>query len=160
MPVADVRFFRRGVSKVFYVATIASTSAPTAAEVNAGVNLTATIADVQGFTYTNQPITTPDLGDNLDTKVPGVDQVADSTLHIYEKRTTNTGRTTLAKGVVGYLVIFFAGIAGATPAAADKADVWPVQSAGTPRDYSMTEAAKWHVALIITGRPNEDVALV
>jgi hypothetical protein len=160
MPVADVRYLRRGVSKVYFVPTIASSPAPTAAEVNAGTNLTATIADIAGFSYTNQPITTPDLADNFDGKITGVDQTADSTLHIYEKRTTNTGRTTLVKGTAGYLVILFSGTAGASPAAGDKADVWPVISAGTPRDYSMTEAAKWHVALIVTGRPNEDVALV
>lgn len=160
MTVADVRFLRRGVTKVFFVPTIASPAAPTATEVNAGTNLTATVADIAGFTYTNQAIATPDLGDNFDAKVPGVDSTQDSTLHIYEKRTTNTGRTTLAKGTAGYFVILFAGTAGATPAAADKCDVWPVISAGTPRDYSMTEAAKWHVALTVTGRPNEDVALV
>lgn len=160
MPVADVRFLRRGVSKVFFVPTIATTSAPTAAEVNAGTNLTATIADIAGFSYTNQAIAVPDWGDNFDSKISGIDQAADSTLHIYEKRTTNTGRTTLAKGTAGYLVILFAGTAGATPAAADKCDIWPIISAGTPRDYSGTEGAKWHVALIPTARPTEDVALV
>src|SRR5438309_11085141 len=126
----NIRFFRRGVSKVYFCPTVAALAAPTAAEVNAGVNLTTDLADLAGFTYANQPIATPDWSDNFDSKIPGVDQPTDGVLHFYERTTTNANRTTLAKGVAGFVVIFFAGIAGANPAAGDKAEVWPIPSTG------------------------------
>ena len=160
MPVADVRFFRPGITKVFAVPTIANKAAPTATEVNAGTDITGQVADLVGFSYTNQTIVAADWGDSFEPKIPGPDQAADSLLHIYEKRVTNSLRSVLAKGVATNIVIFFAGIAGSTPAAADKADVWPVVSAGTPRDYSRTEGAKWHATLAPTARPAEDVTLV
>jgi len=161
MPVADVRFIRPGISKIYFVATIANPAAPTAAEVNAGVNLSATVADVVGFTYQNTPVSVLDWGDNFESKVIGLDVAAQSGLKIYEKRTTNTGRTTLAKNVAGYLVILFSGTAGATPAAGDKGDTWPILSAGVPREYvSGATAAKWTAALVITARPSEDAVLV
>lgn len=161
MPIADVRFIRPGVSKVYFVPTIASLAAMTAAEAGAGTDLTPTISDVTGFSYKNAPVDTPDWSDNFVSKITGFDQAADSELKVYEKRTTNTGRTTLAKGVSGYLVIYFRGLAGSSPAAADKYDAWPVISAGTPREYgSGPTAAKWSAALIPTARPAEDAAVV
>lgn len=157
---ADVRFIRRGVSKVYWVPTIANINAPTATEVNAGTNLTPQLAELSGFSYTNQPVAAGDWGDNFDPKVVGLDQAADSTVQIYEKRVTNNLRSVLAKGTAGNLVIFFAGLAGTTPAAGDKCDVWPCTSAGTPRDYTAADAARWHAALVPSARPAEDVALV
>jgi len=161
MAVPTGRFFRRGVTKVRFLPTVASSSlVPTAAEVTAGTDLTADLADLTGFTFTNSPITVPDWSDNFDPKIPGVDETTDGVLTFYEKGTSNPLRTVLAKGVSGYVAIFFAGTAGASPAAADKAEVWPVTFTGPARDYtSAAEGARWHTSAVSTARPNVDVTI-
>jgi hypothetical protein len=155
------RFFRRGKTKTFWVPTIASAALiPTAAEVNAGTNMTASVADIAGFNFSNSPIATPDMASTFTSNIPGEDVAADSTLTFYEDTTTNTLQTTLAKGVSGYVAIFFAGIAGANPAAADKAEVWPVQSTGPFREYSMgNDSARWGVKFAMTAPPNFSATL-
>jgi len=159
-----ISFFRRGVTRVFFVPTVTLT-APTATQVNAGTELTTAGAlnDMQGASFTNQPISVPDWADNFDGKIVGIDQSADIQFHFYEKKGTapaNPLRTTLAKGVVGNIVIFPMGCAAATPAAGDICDVFPGSSTGPARDYSGTEAAKWHVTFPASVRPTQDVALV
>lgn len=155
------RFFRRGRTKVFWVPTIASASLiPTAAEVNAGTQLTANIAEMTGFSFSNSPIQTPDMASTFTTTIPGEDVADESQLMFYEDTTTNTLQTTLAKGTEGYIVIFFAGTAGATPAAADKAEVWPVISTGPFREYSTgNDAARWGAKFTPTRPPNFSATL-
>lgn len=155
------KFFRRGKTKIYWVPTIASASLiPTTAEVTAGTNLTPSVADVNGFAFTNSPIDVPDLSTTFTSNIPGEDTAADSSLTFYEDTTTNTLQTTLAKGVSGYIAIFFSGTAGANPAAGDKAEVWPVQSTGPTREYSMgNDPARWMVAFAMTAPPNFSATL-
>lgn len=159
-----VPFFRRGVTRVFTVPTI-TLAAPTATQVTAGTELTTAgnLADVQGFSYSNQPIAVPDWADNYDGKIVGIDQSADGVLTFYDKKGTapaNPLRTSLAKGTVTNIVIFPYGTAGAAPAAGDICDVFPVVSSGPAKLYSGTEAAKWHVTVPASSRPTQDIALV
>ena len=161
MAVPTGRFMRRGVSRVYHVPTVASaTLVPTVAEITAGTELTDDLADLAGFTFSNSPIAVPDWGDNFDSKITGVDTVTDGTLTLYEKGASNPLRTTLAKGTEAYIAIFFAGTAGAAPAAADKCEVWPVTYSGPAREYTTgAEGAKWSTAAVASARPNVDAAL-
>jgi len=148
------RFMRKGKTKVFWVLTIASTSAPTAAEINAGVILHTQLEDISGFLFKNNPIDTPDMGQTLVTKVSGEDTLDDSSMGFYEDDTTNPISTALAKGTNGFVVIFYKGIAGASPAAADKAEVWPVQVASNARNYTTdNKAADYTVMFTNTAAP-------
>lgn len=138
------RFFRRGVTKVYWVPTLSSTTAPSAAQINAGVNMTAQVADISGFEFSNSPIPTPDLSTTFTTTIPGEDTAQEPQLMFYEDNTTNTLQTTLAKGTTGHVVLFYRGTAGASPAAADNAEVWPSISTGPYREYSMgNDPARW-----------------
>lgn len=155
------RFFRRGKTKVYFVPTIASAAlVPTTAEVTGGTALTPSVADLSGFAFTNSPIPTPDLVSTFTGNIPGEDTAADSTITFYEDTTTNTLQTTLAKGVSGYIVIFPVGTAGANPAAGDKAEVWPIQSTGPTREYSMgNDPARWSVKFAMMAAPNFSATL-
>ncbi len=146
------RFMRKGKTKVFFVLTIANKAAPTAAEVNAGTVLTGQIAEMNGFTFSNNPIDTPDMSTAFVNKIPGEDSVDDSSIVFYEDDTANAILTAQAKGTVGHIVIFYAGTTGASPAAADKAEVWPVTVASNSRQYTAdNEAAKYQVVYANTG---------
>lgn len=138
------RFFRRGITKVYWVPTIVDTAAPTVAEVTAGTNMTSQVADISGFEFQNSPIATPDLSTTFTTTIPGEDTTQEPQLMFYEDDTTNALQTTLAKGTEGHVVIFFAGTAGANPAIGDDAEVWAMQSTGPYREYSMgNDPARW-----------------
>ena len=57
------RFFQPEVSKVYFLPAIAATNlTPLRAEVNAGLDLSAEIAALSGWTVTSGQIETPDLG--------------------------------------------------------------------------------------------------
>ncbi len=159
----SIRHIGNGISKFFFVPTIANLGSPTATEVNAGTPMHQDASDITGFSYSNQPLAVPDWGDNFDSKIVGMDQSADGVITFYSYKgatTPNPLRTTLAKGVTGNVVIFADGIAGATPAATDRCDVFPVVSSGPAKIYANAAAIKWHVTLPASLRPTQDVALV
>lgn len=155
------RFFRRGRTKVFWAPTVASAALiPTAAEVNAGTNMTSQIAGMEGFSFQNSPIPTPDLATTFTTTIPGEDTADNPQLTFYEDTTTNTLQTTLAKGTEGYPVIFYAGTAGASPAAADKAEVWKAISTGPNREYTVgNDPARWMARFTPSAPPNFSATL-
>jgi hypothetical protein len=157
--VAD-EFFRRGITKIYEVPTVTA-AAPTVAQITAGTDLSDLVSDITGFSFTNSPIPTPKLSTTFTTSVPGEDTTDDSELKFYEKKTTNPQQAALAKGTSTNIVIFYKGLAGATPAIGDSCDVWPVQSTGPNREYSMgNDAAMWHCGFAPSAEPTQDVALV
>lgn len=157
------RFMQKGTTKFWFAPTIASaTLVPTAAEVNAGTRMDTELAEISGFAFSNSPIATPDMANTFTSSIPGEDVADTSSLTFYEQKapTTNPIRTAQAKGTVGYVVIFFGGIAGATPAAADKCDVWPVQVASNVRTYSAgNEASRYVITYAMTATPGFDKTL-
>lgn len=156
----NVRYIPDGITRVFSVPTIASAGlVPTAAEITAGTELTAEIATVEGFTFTGGTVETPDWGSTFTSKVPGRDSAEDGVVSWYDYTTTNPLRATLAKGVTTHIVFFSGGTAGAAPAAADKCDVWPVQSTGVSRVRSGGEAVLNRVTLPARKPPVYDVAV-
>ena len=46
---AATRFLDAGTSRIYWVQTIASTSAPTRSELNAGMDVTGEVAEIEGF---------------------------------------------------------------------------------------------------------------
>ena len=151
------RFMRKGTTKVYYVPTIASLVAATAIEIGAGTPLHPELAEINGFNFENQTIDTPDMANTLVSKIPGEDTLEDGSMGFYEAKTgTDTIKAALAKGASGYIVIFYRGIAGASPAAADKYEVWPVIVASNSRKYSTgNEAATYMVKFANTAAPTE-----
>jgi len=153
-------YFRRGVTRVFEVPTVTMT-APTAAQVNAGEEITDSIADISGFKFSNSRIGIPKLSSDFTGTIRGENTADDSTLTFYDDDSANPLRTTLAKGTATNIVFFPAGTAGATPAAGDEVDIWPVESAATPREWSMgNDPARWMAEFGVTDPPAEDMALV
>lgn len=154
------RFMRKGKTKVYFVPTIANKAAPTVAEITAGTALTGQIAEMNGFMFSNSPIDTPDMSTAFVNKIPGEDSVDDSNIVFYEDDSSDVLRTALAKGSNGHIVIFPKGTAGASPAAADKAEVWPVTIASNSRQYTAdNEAAKFQVVFATTAPPTDPATI-
>ena len=157
---AGERFLRAGTTKFFWVPTIASLTGPTVAEMTAGDDISEQIATVTGFSFANQPIKTPDMASTFEPSIPGKDAADDSNLEMYQLKTTDTIRASLAKGDAGFMCIFFDGIAGSDPAAAEKCDIWPCTVASNAKLYTAeNEAAKYRVVFTVTAPPHIEVAV-
>lgn len=145
------RKMRKGISKVSFVPTIAAKAAPTQAEITAGTDLTPDLAEINGVTFANQPIDTPDFSSGWTKKIPGEDQADDPTLTFYEDDTSTTIRDALDKGTAGYLVFMPWG-----KAATKVAEVWPVTVASNAREWSSGNDPARFVVTFTTTDPAVD----
>ncbi|GAA1111300.1 hypothetical protein [Streptomyces javensis] len=152
------KFSRRGVSIFLWLPTIADTAGliPTRAELEAGTNLSAAIANISGFTLENQSIETPDMGDDFDSSIPGSDKAEDSSLTFYEDKTTDEIEQLLRKGSVGNMVILRKGDVPGSKSV----DVFPVRvGSQSPAFTTDNEAAKFETKFTITRRPAQGLAV-
>lgn len=151
------RFMRKGVTKVWFVPAITDLTAMTTAEQTAGTELTPQLAEVNGFSFTNNPISTPDMDNQFVSQVTGEDTADQSSMTFYEDDGgADAIQTLLAKGTTGFIVFFYAGTAGASPASGDDYEAWPVTVSAAPRMYSAgNEAAQYRVDFAITAVPDE-----
>lgn len=154
-------YYRRGKTQIWYVATLSSTTSPPITGINAGTELSESVADIAGFSFKNNPIDTPVLSSSWTNKIPGPDTADDSSITFYDDDTANPLRTTLAKGTVGFIVILPAGNGSGDITAAQKVDVFPIVVAGTPREYTLgNDPAKWSAECTISSPPSIDATTV
>lgn len=150
----STRFFARGVSKCYYLPSVANKSAPTRAEMNAGTNLSPQFADVSGFTVTGNQIDTPDLETTFDSKIAGTTSAEDSSIDLYASIDGVDVRALLPRGTAGF-VMWLDG--GDVPGRF--ADVFPVTVTSNSQMRSMTEAGKRRIGFAITSEPAESVTI-
>lgn len=153
------RFMRKGKTKVWFVPSMANPEAGTVAEVvTAGTELNVDLGEVNGFTFANSPIQTPDMDTTFTAQIGGEDTAAESSMGFYEQDDDTTIRDALAKDTVGYVLMYPTGIAGASPAALDEYEAWPVIVTSNARTYTVgNEAAMFNVSFSITDPPVEGV---
>jgi hypothetical protein len=149
------RFVRRGVSKYHFLPVVAAANLhPTRAEITAGTDLSAHVADVNGFMLENQTVDTPDMGSKFTSKIPGIDQAPDSNFVCYEYVDAETIEELLPKGTVGFVVIMRKG----DQAGSASMDTFPVMVASRPAEHSGgNDPARQTVNFAITGTPALDV---
>ncbi len=148
------RYFRRadGQTRWYFLPSISNTAAPSTAEVNAGIALNTRISEISGFTYKNEPITTPDLSSSFVSTIGGEDVAEDCSLIFYDDSTDMALWNAMAKGSTGYMVINpYARVAST------KCRVWTVVSLGPNDEYSLdASAARFMVDFSVAVRPNLD----
>lgn len=155
------RYFRRGVTKIYYAPTVANLDAPTVAELAAGTELSCELAEISGFSFKNDPINVPDFCSVFVKNIPGEDKADASSMTFYEDDTSNPIRSTLAKGTEGYVVFFPYGVTGGSPNTGDECEVWPVSVASSTRMWQAgNEAGKYQVEFTITDAPDQDATVV
>ncbi|MCA1571934.1 MAG: hypothetical protein LC798_16810 [Chloroflexi bacterium] len=126
------KFFDRKTSVIRAALSVASKTAPTRAEINGAIVLatpgsaaTEAIADLNGWTSRNNPISTPDLNSDFDKQEPGTFSADNPTFTFYADLTGTVIRAQLAEGTVLYVMLMWAG-----DVAGRKMQVWPVRVAG------------------------------
>lgn len=149
------KFFRRGISKIKFLPTVASLAAPTRIEITAGTDLSLMTADISGFMLTNSPIAVPNLAERFTGQVGGEDTVADSTLTLYDDDAVSTMRTALAKGTAGYILLMPYG-----DVPTKRAETWPVTVLGYNDEWSLgNDAARSNAGFAITATPSQSAVI-
>lgn len=152
---SSTRYFDPEVTKVYYVPTISTISAPTRVEMDAGTDLSGEIAELSGWVVTSNQIATPDLGSRFTSQIGGRTTAEDSSLTFYSDKEGVDARTVLSRDTTGYILWLDGG-----DIEANKMDVFPVTvvSVGKMRSVG-DEAARLQVQFSITSEPSEDVAV-
>jgi hypothetical protein len=100
-------FTSDGMTRVFYVAAIASPNAPTTTELNGGLALQSLItADgLEGFEPATSDVDNTALNSTFDTVTIGRDKYSNTMLRMKKQLSADTTFSTLTRGTSGYIVI-------------------------------------------------------
>lgn len=150
---ATQRYFRPGTTKVYWVTTIATYTAPTRAELDAGKDVTDEVAELNGFLVTSDSVDTPDLSGRFVGKIPGRITADDSSINFYASSTGfNDARSILPRDTTGFVVIMDAGDVSTT----GRMDVFPATVASHGKLRGVEDPAMTQAAFTITKVPAED----
>ena len=149
---ATTRYYPPGTRRVYYCAAIASKSAPTRSELDAGSDLTGEIASMTGFSTTSATVDVPDLGSRFTSQIPGAITAASSALEFYMSEDSQDVRELLPRDATGFIVIFWEG-----DTSGKKMDVFPVRVTTGAKDVTTTDPGKISIEFAITSEPAENV---
>jgi len=151
----STRYFDPETTKIYFIPTIATVTAPTRLEIDAGTDLSDEIADLSGWVVSGEDIPTPDAGSRFTSNIPGRINAEGSSLTFYASDDGVDVRTVLPRDTNGFIAWMDGG-----DVAANKMDVYPVRvlSNGKMRNLG-NEAAKLQVQFSITSKPAENVAV-
>lgn len=150
------RYVAPETTKTYWVDTIASKSAPTRVELDAGTDLTAEVATATGWATAAANVPVPDGGTLFTSNIPGRRTPEDATIAFYASRDTADVRDLLDDGDTGFIVHLHGG-----DVAGQKMDVWPVavRSVSAPIDYSASGSAMVNVLFSNTSEPAKNVLI-
>lgn len=153
---ATIPYTKFTTSTYLWVPTIASLSAPTLAEFNAGKNLTPEITAVSGFTTSTAAIDNPKAGTSFTGSLPGRKTAAGSML-TFELSTggpTVDVRSVLTEGTTGFVVICNEGIV-----TSGYCDIFPVRIGSVAVHQDLEAIATADVEFYIYKTPQVAVAI-
>jgi hypothetical protein len=132
-PATQQRFIRRGVSRIYYLKTVATpASGPLRAEITAGYEVTTILAGIAGFLLNSAFVPTPDMGSRFDSVIPGAKTVDDSSMRLYDDLATEWIETTFPVDDNGF--VYFQR-KGNTPTKATS-DLFPVRVASVAPNWT------------------------
>jgi hypothetical protein len=151
---ASDRYFRQGVSKVYWVPSIATLSAPTRAELNAGTDLSGEISASSGWEVTGNTEDTPALGSVFIAKIPSTTTAGDSSLTFYSDSTSVDVRGLLERGSTGFVVWMDEG-----DVVGQLMDVFPARVTSAPKQRDIGATATITVNFAVQREPAENVTI-
>src|SRR5262249_36265204 len=150
---ASTRYIPEGNTHFYWVISMANYLSPTAAELNAGTDLTPEIAATGNWGIISGAIDAPDLATLFTPQINGKVTVDGSTLDIYASINSIDARTLLPRLTNGFVVKFPEGvIAGRTM------DVFPSRVLQQAKPTNFTNPSVIQVGWAVTKIPAENVA--
>lgn len=151
---ASTRYIPEGVTHYYFVAAIASYTAPTRSELNAGTDLTNEVASAGDWAINGSAVPAPDLATLFDSQVAGKTSMGTTTLDMYASSNSSDVRTLLPRGTTGYIVKFPEGdVSGHTM------DVFPVKVLAQPKPTNMGNPSVIQLQFVVTKIPAENVTV-
>jgi hypothetical protein len=151
---ATSRYIPPGTRKIYWVTTIATYTAPTRGELNAGIDLSNEVSAIAGFTVTSTTVPTPDLSSRFVSEIPGNITAASCSLSFYASSTSSDVRTVLPRDTVGFVVLLWEG-----DVTGQRCDVFPAKVTSSAVNGSMTNPEQVDVSFSITKVPANNVLI-
>jgi hypothetical protein len=149
----SARFIRRGTSKFFFAPAVVDKTTVTRAEITAAEDITAWVAEVNGWMLENNAVATPDMSSTFESSIPGTDSASDSSMTFYEDELADDVETTFVKGTAGHVILMRKG----DKPLSESMDVFPVRVASRAAEYSAgNDPARTAVRFTITEEPALD----
>lgn len=150
-----LRFFRRGVSRVYWLPAVVDAAAPTGPEIVAGTELTPHIAEMSGWERVRTSIAVPDLGSDFTRQIAGEATVQNPTITFYDERDMPALRTMIAEGTAAWIMLAPHGLVSG-----ERADLWLAEVLHVNDAYTVaSEAAKFQAAFAVLEAPKQGVTL-
>lgn len=146
-----------GKTRVAYVPTIASLSAPTTTELNAGILLqsTLTASGLAGFQPETATVDTSSLASTFNTAVNGKTSFSGTRLQFKKQSGSDTIYDTLTRGTTGYIVIRRSVTESTAWASAQKISVYPIECGEVSHmDPEENSVERYEVPLTMTSAPS------
>ena len=155
------RYATPGKSEAHWVITIADPAAPTATELNAGVDLTGFTRALPSVPRALNTVDIANLSSKYEARQVGTRGGDVLGWTVFRDDTTDTAVETLTEDTAGFMVLARKGLAApGTFAIADKVDVYPA-TVGSQADTSpgRNDADMQDVSLVATADPTRDFAI-
>lgn len=151
----STRFYTVGTTRCLFLPTIADTDLePTRSEINAGTDLTAEIAEFEGWSTSSETIDTPDMVSRFVSSIAGAITAEDSSISFYADVDGDDARSIFPRDTAGYIVWMDSGDTPGAPM-----DVYQVQVSSAPKVRSMDNATLIRVDFNITREPSENLVI-
>lgn len=126
------KYVRRGIAGYFWLPSVANVSAPTAAEIAAGTDLTPAVVGITGFKISTEMADGSTAESRFPSQVRGVQSLDDSSIDFIDDDVDDALRALLADGEDGFLLFSPYDM---TPDTGDTVEIWVVQSSGMNRNW-------------------------
>ncbi|WP_411090790.1 hypothetical protein [Streptomyces sp. 049-1] len=151
---ASQRYYRRGVTKVLWVPTIANKNAPTRAELDAGTELADEVSAMSGWQTTSNTVPTPALGSRFTPVVGGEITASDSSLTFWASKTADDVRALLVREATGNVVWMDEG-----DVPTQFMDIFPVSVMSQSKIRELDGASQIMAQFAIVSEPAENIEI-
>lgn len=149
-----IRYFPPGIRKCYWVPVIATYTAPTRGEINAGVDLSFEINAAVGWAIATTDTDVPDMGSRFTPQVPGRLNASGSTIDFFTSQNSVDVRTLLVNGTNGNIIWCWDG-----DVTGQRMDVFPVRVSTQQMDTVIDDPGKVTVAFSVTKVPAINVLI-
>ena len=149
-----LRYFPPGVRKTYWMLTTANYLAPTRAELNAGVDLTAEIMAMSGWSVSSDTVDTPDMASRFTSQIPGRTNASGSDITCYLSSNSTDVRSVLPRDQAGYIVQLWEG-----DVTGQKMDVFPVKVTTQAVDTTVDDPGQVTISFSVTKIPATNLTI-
>lgn len=151
---AKPRFYQPGITKIYFVPTLANYQAPTRVELTAGTDVTKQVRSIDGWLVASDLLDAPDMGSRFTSKTGGRTSADDSSLTFYGAQDGVDVRGLQPRGTVGFMVFMDGG-----DVEDYLMDVYPIEVSSLGKNRGDTDPFNLTVNYAITSEPAEDVEI-